>query len=343
MRVHYHELSVDLTGIERSARTVERLGFDGYATREFRSDPMLQLVLAAKATKNVTLETRIMLAYPRSPMVVAYQAWALQAFSGGRLRLGLGSSARPQIEGRFAANWYPSGRGLRDYMAALQAIWTAWERDEHPAVEGEFFAISSHNDEFKPAPIGLPAPELALAATGPVMCRTAGEIANYLLLPILNSPKFIREKSIPAMRAGARQVGRDPAGIQVTSSAIVYSAKNRENYLVARERARREVAFFVCYSDIYTSVLEVHGWQDKHRYLRGRANDGESVDVLFREIDDEMLDAFAVVGVGDEIGPLLRDRYEGILDEVVFALRPVGLNKRDQELVLAKSVEALHR
>lgn len=342
MRVHYHELGAHLADTERSARRAERLGFDGYSSRELHSDPLFQLVLAAKATKQITLETRILLAFARSAMVVAYQAWFLQEYCGGRLRLGLGSTVKPLIEGRFASTWYPAARGMKEYIGALQSIWSSWESGEHPSWDGELFSIATHDDEFRPPPIEAPKPSIALAATGPMMCRVAGEFADAILLPILNSPRFYRERSIPAMQEGAKKAGRDPSTIQVTSSAIVYGAKNRDYMAEAKERARREVAFFICYSDVYVALLELHGWQEKHRYLRRRADEGTHIDDLVKEITDDMLDTFAVVAIGDEIGARLNDRYAGVLDEVVFAMRPVGLTLRDQDRVLAAAVEELH-
>lgn len=342
MRVHYHELSAHLTETESSASRVERLGFDGYSAREFHSDPLQQLVLAARATERVTLESRVLLAFPRSPMVVAYQAWFLQEYSGGRLRLGVGTSVKPQIESRFSSVWPAGGRGMRDYINALRAIWAAWEAGAHPDYRGEYFHCRTNEDEFRPPSIGMARPPVMLAATGPIMCGVAGEVADGLLVPILNSRRFIEERSIPQMREGAERVGRDPASLVVTSSAIVYGARNTKTLAEARDRARRELAFFLCYSDGYAGVVEVHGWQEKHKFMRKRADGGTSIDDLVKEVSDEMVDAFTVVALGDEIGLALKERYGGVLDEVVFALRPVDLSMDDQDRVLAKAINELH-
>ena len=45
------------------------------------------------------------MAFARNPMNLAQLAYDLQAFSGGRFLLGLGSQIRPHIERRFSMTW----------------------------------------------------------------------------------------------------------------------------------------------------------------------------------------------------------------------------------------------
>ena len=55
----------------------------------------------AEHTERMTLGTGIAVAFARSPMQLAYTAHDLQAYSGGRFTLGLGSQMKPHIERRF--------------------------------------------------------------------------------------------------------------------------------------------------------------------------------------------------------------------------------------------------
>ncbi len=53
-------------------------------------------------------------AFPRSPMVLAYAAWDLARFSGGRFQLGVATQVRGNIVGRFSVPWHdPAGRLAR--------------------------------------------------------------------------------------------------------------------------------------------------------------------------------------------------------------------------------------
>ena len=82
--------------------------------------------------RRVDLGTAAALAFPRSPMEVAYTAWDLQGLSGGRLQLGLATQVRAHIERRYSAVWSDPPARMREFVLALRAIWTAW-RDGTPA------------------------------------------------------------------------------------------------------------------------------------------------------------------------------------------------------------------
>ena len=82
MKVIYHLNSGDLAAVPSEAAWAEAMGYDGVATSETAHDPFLPLSLAATATSRVTLDTRVAIAFPRSPMVLAYTARDLQDLSG---------------------------------------------------------------------------------------------------------------------------------------------------------------------------------------------------------------------------------------------------------------------
>ncbi len=50
---------------------------------------------------------------------LAYQAWDLQTFSGGRFLLGIGSQVKAHIEKRFGTDFDPPAARMRDYILAL--------------------------------------------------------------------------------------------------------------------------------------------------------------------------------------------------------------------------------
>ncbi|MGH7960253.1 MAG: LLM class flavin-dependent oxidoreductase [Candidatus Binatia bacterium] len=116
----------DLRRVLTAAQDAEAAGFDGVMTQENRNDPFLGLGVAAVATQRIGLGTAVAIAFPRSPMVVATAAWDLQIVSRGRFVLGLGPQIRPHNEKRFSVPWVAPIARLREYVAALRAIWTAW-------------------------------------------------------------------------------------------------------------------------------------------------------------------------------------------------------------------------
>ena len=89
-------------------------------------DPFLPLALAAEHTDRVELGTSIAVAFARNPMLLANTAWDLQAYSGGRFILGLGSQIKPHITKRFSMPWSHPAPRMREMVLAIRAIWDCW-------------------------------------------------------------------------------------------------------------------------------------------------------------------------------------------------------------------------
>src|SRR5918996_1531488 len=91
-----------LSQVGAYARRVEQLGFDGLHVAETVTDGLLVSALALEHTTRLVVRTAVIVAFARSPMLVASTAWSLAASSGGRFQLGLGTQVRGNIEGRFS-------------------------------------------------------------------------------------------------------------------------------------------------------------------------------------------------------------------------------------------------
>ena len=85
----------------------EAAGFDALMTVELGHDVFTPLAFAALATERIELTPSIAVAFPRSPTVMASQAWDLHANSKGRFVLGLGSQVKGHNERRFGIPWSP--------------------------------------------------------------------------------------------------------------------------------------------------------------------------------------------------------------------------------------------
>ena len=142
MRVIYQLDTRDLKNVGEEARWAESMGYDGLYANERAHDSFLPLVLAATTTSHVTLETRVAIAFPRSPMVAAYAARDLQELSGGRFRLGLGTQVKGHNERRFSVPWVSPGQRLREYVQALHAIWENWQAGKALDFRGRFHNLN---------------------------------------------------------------------------------------------------------------------------------------------------------------------------------------------------------
>ena len=138
------------------AAAAEEAGFDALMTAELAHDVFTPLAFAALATERIGLTPSIAVAFPRSPTVMASQAWDLQANSNGRFVLGLGSQVRGHNERRFGIAWSPPAPRLRDYVRALLAVWRCWEKGEKLDYRGEHYKLTLMTPDFSPEPTGLP-------------------------------------------------------------------------------------------------------------------------------------------------------------------------------------------
>ena len=125
-----------ITAVGAQAAQVEALGYAGVGVTETNGNPFLAAAQAAQATSRVRVSTAIALAFPRTPMDVAYTCWDLQELSGGRFALGLGTQVRAHVERRYGAVWSRPAARMREYVLALHAIWDAWESGGDSAVRG---------------------------------------------------------------------------------------------------------------------------------------------------------------------------------------------------------------
>jgi probable F420-dependent oxidoreductase len=308
-----------LRDIPAHAQRAERLGFTGLFVPEAVHDGFLAAMLALEHTRTLRVATSVVLAFPRSPTTVAYAAWDLQALSGGRFELGLGSQVRGNIERRFSVEWKPPVARMRDYVGALRAIWKSWQTGSDLKFVSEYYHIDRMQPFFRPGPIEHPGIPVFLGAVNPRMTALAGEVADGLMThPTNTSPLTLRERTIPALESGARRVGRAPAEAKILASTFVASGPTSE--AVESERGKlREYLGFLYSTPQYWPALELHGWGDVGRRLHDLSRQGHW-DQMKRLITDEILEEFVASGSYEQIGPVLRRRYSGLVAAITLRM-----------------------
>src|ERR1700736_4070962 len=150
----------------RFAAAAEEAGFDALMTAELAHDVFTPLAFAALSTERIELTPSIAVAFPRSPTVMASQAWDLQANSNGRFVLGLGSQVKGHNERRFGIPWTAPAPRLRDYVLALRAIWRCWETRGKLNFDSPHYKLSLMTPDFSPEPTGLRMIPVTIAAVG---------------------------------------------------------------------------------------------------------------------------------------------------------------------------------
>ena len=318
MRVLYHLTTSDLKNIPEEARWAESMGYDGLCTDETAHDPFFPLLLAAGATSHVTLETRVTIAFPRSPMVVAYSAMDLQGFSGGRFRLGLGTQVKGHIERRFSMNWESPGPRLREYVQSLHAIWDNWQDGTKLDFKGKFYSFTLMTPFFSPGASVVGTPPVFISALNPYNCRVAGEVCDGVALHLITSAKYLNNVIKPNIAKGAEKAGRSQADITLTGAGFVVTGPDQQAIEAKKEEVKRRLAFYFS-TRTYFPVLEVHGFQEVGQKLHEMSLKGEWSEMTGL-VSDEMLDVFAIVGPYDEVAGRMKERFGGLVDETVLAV-----------------------
>ncbi len=310
-----------LEDVPALARRVEELGFDGLWFGETGGDPFLAIALAAQHTERLTLGTAVAIAFPRSPMVTAYMAWDLQRLARGRFILGLGSQVKAHIERRFGMRWMAPAPWLGEYIAALRAIWTCWRQGTPLSFRGEHYSLSLMTPFFTPEPNPYPDAPIYISAVNRGMLRLAGRMAEGVHVHPLHSERYLREWVWPELQAGWSASGRARATFEIVAPVIIVSGRDAAEWEESRRFAREQIGFYGS-TPAYRGILELHGWADRADRLRALAASGrweELVDV----VSDQMLEAFALVSPPEELAERLRQRYQALVDRIVFyGLRP---------------------
>jgi probable F420-dependent oxidoreductase len=295
-------------------RRLEEIGYDGGFTFEAKHDPFLPLVLAAEQTRHLRLGTAVSIAFARNAMNLANLAYGLQLISEGRFVLGLGSQVRPHVEKRFGMPWSRPVARMREMVHAIQAIFDAWEGKAKLDYRGEIYRHTLMIPAFDPGPNPFGPPPVFTAGFGPRMTEVAGEVADGFIAHPFSTRRSLLENTLPALERGLARSGRRREQLEIVCATLVVTADDELEFERVKAAARKQLAFYGS-TPAYSFTLDIHGWGHLHSELNRMSKDGRWDDMADR-IDDEVLEAIAVVGPRKEIADRLRARLEDIADGV---------------------------
>lgn len=311
------------------AARAEAMGFDGLQVPDAIHDGLLLAAMALAATRSLVVGTAVLVAFPRSPMITAIAAWDLQAMSGGRFEVGLGTQVKANIEKRYSARWDSPVPQLREYVQAMRAIFHSFQTGERLNFEGEHYTLTKLQPFFNPGPIEHPDIPILCGAVGPAMTKMVGRIADGMIThPTNTPPRYIREVCLPRLQQAFERSGRDPEEFKLVLGPLTATGKNEEEVAAAWETQRNLLGFLYS-TPAYWPSLELFGWQDKGQQLLDMTRAGNWQDMP-GIVTDEMLDQFVPRGTYTQIAQVFRQRYAGLTRRITF---PMPSNPADDELV----------
>jgi F420-dependent oxidoreductase-like protein len=260
-------IGVAVSGVGADDLTVvteaERLGADSvWVAEAWGHDAFTPLAFLAARTTSIRLATGIAQLGARTPALLAMTAMSMQALSGGRFLLGLGTSGPQVMEGWHGVRFSSPLAMTRETVEVLRTV-TAGERLVHdgtvyrlPLPDSAGRAIRSSAE-----PTSVP---VYLAALGPRNLELTGELADGWL-----ANAFVPETAaafLEPLAAGAARAGRTVADLDVVVPVGVEFTDDEEE--AARRHARG-----------YAFTIGAMGTRDRNFYNAAFTRQGYGEDV----------------------------------------------------------------
>lgn len=199
-------------------REAERLGVDSVWSAEFwAGDALTPLAYLAGRTSTIRLGTGIVQLGARTPAMLSMSALSMQALTGGRFVLGIGSSGPQVMEGWHGVRFDRPLQRTRETIEIIRKV-SAGDRLEY---EGEIYRLPL------PASAGTPIRSLMpptfipvyVASLGPANLRLTGELADGWI-----GNSFFPESAavfLDPIAEGAAAAGRTLSDLELTVSVSV--------------------------------------------------------------------------------------------------------------------------
>ncbi len=255
---------------------------------------------AAVQTNTIRLGTSIVPTYPRHPLTMAQQALAINDLAPHRLRLGIGSSHRPTIEGMYGISMGTPLDNVREYVTILRAaLWNGTVD-----FQGSYYKVKATLPRTTQTPI-------LISALRENAFRLAGEISDGAISWVC-PVSYLLERALPALQAGAASSKRTPPPL-IAHVPVALSQDRQAVLSAARQQLGRygQLPF-------YASMFADAGYP---------VTNGEMSDALFDDL----------VVSGDEatIAERLQNLLQAGLDELLIMPITVSENGNDEKARLA--------
>jgi F420-dependent oxidoreductase-like protein len=287
----------------RKARDLEAAGVDLVWSGEiYGFDLVSSLAYLAGQTTSLELMTGILPIYSRTPALIAQTAATIDALSGGRFHLGLGTSGPQVIEG-----WHgvPFDRPLLRTREVIEICRKVWTR-EPLTFDGRAYDLPLPANEgtglgkplklmAKPVRADIP---VWIAAIGPKNVELAAELAQGWQ-PIHFVPDRFQQVWGDSLKAGTAKRSSDLGPLQIMAGGNVALGAGpavRE----AREATRATIGFYVGgmgarEKNFYNELFQRYGWVDEAREIQDLFLSGHR-DEAIAKVPDEYVDLATLAG-----------------------------------------------
>lgn len=310
------QFQCELDNAPDRAREMAKLGFDGAFTFEGPRDVFFPLVAAGHAT-DLFHYTNVAIAFPRSPMHLAYAAYDLQRLTSGRFALGVGTQIRTHIENRYSASFDQPVARMRELIAATRAIFRSWDEGVRLDFRGDFFTHTLLPPTFDPGPLPSGPPPIWCGAMGPRMTKMVAESADGLVMHPFCTEAFATEVTLSRVNEALQASERSREDFTMVGAAIIAPYRDEAEHDAITGAARFMIGFYGS-TPAYRVVLDHHDWGAVQPELRDltKAGEWDKVGAVF---SDEQFEALVISGSPKEVAESLVRRFGGWADRVALS------------------------
>ncbi len=300
----------DKTAMLAEAKAAEEAGFEMVWSPELFRSAFVPLAAAALSTTKLQLGTGIVLAFTRSPLIVALSALDMDDLSEGRFVLGLGTGVKRLNETwHNVPNYGLPAPHMRETVEAIRLLLGSLHLGKPISYKGNYINldIRGYQRPYPPFRAHIP---IQMAGIQEKMVETAGECADGLLGHPICSPRWIKEVILPHLATGLEKAGRSRQDFTYSPSVTVSIAASDspEAIAEARRAARSTIAFYGTVRT-YDPIWELHGYQAEIAQLR-QAFAVMNIPAMLDAITDEMVDVFTIAGTADHARKRLQELGE---------------------------------
>jgi F420-dependent oxidoreductase-like protein len=281
------------------AREAERLGLDSvWMSETWGSDAIVLATWVAAHTERIGVGVGVAQMPARTPTNAAMGAITIDHLSGGRFRLGLGTSGPQVAEGWHGTVFdHPLDR-TREYVDIVRAVVA---REAPVAYEGRHYRLPAVGGTGSGKPLKTnvkpfrPAIPIYLAAMGPRNVALTAEIAEGWV-PLLYSPEHADVFAEP-LREGA--AARDP-GLGTLDVAPMAWAAIGDDLDAGRDAIRSLMALYVGAfgsreTNFYRALVARCGYEADAARIQELMLEGRRTEAA-AAVPDRLVDEFALVG-----------------------------------------------
>lgn len=330
-------LKDDITQVVPDFQQKRALGYKAFSGVENQTNACFPIVMCSTLDKDVDYSTSISVAFAKSPMVQALEAYSLNQYCNGRFSLGIASQIKPHIVRRFNMPWTGApATQMREYIRAMHAIWDSFENGGKLDFQGELYKFNLMTPEFIVENKGFGRPRLLLGAVGPAMTRVAGELTEGCITHSFVSEQSLRTVTYDNILTGLKRAGKKRSDFDLIVPLFINTGTNEEEYKESIAHHKYRIGFYAS-TPAYKLQLDEFGWGDLCDEARALTKQGRWSE-LGDLVTDEMLHTFTVTGEPHEIAPIIEKRFSDFVDTI-----RVELDMADQEMQyeMVKAIEAI--